>query len=234
MRIDEDSELDEPTVSRGSLDRFPVAPAPIDQQTTSRAALHREHAEQAPVQQPKAAPPGAGAEETVMRSSLCPPAGQQYPIPPVGLQNGPPSTAVPTWANRVPPQQPTSRQPPTYQPPLQQQMDLRLDPNALRRRMTIRTGASALVIDEQQLVLRSWWRRTQIGWADVMGFEVRSDEPVTPAGEGRLVAITRNGRIDLPATRRASADLQYLHALLDAYRQRAQMVMRGASPPWGG
>ncbi|MEO9139522.1 MAG: protein kinase [Jatrophihabitans sp.] len=219
MRIDEDSELDEPAVSRGSLDRFPVAPSPIDQQTTSRAALQREYAQQAPVEQPRAAPPHAGAEETVLRSSLRPPAGQQYPIPPAGLPKGPTSGAVPTWANRVPPQQ---------------QLDLRLDPNSLRRRMTIRTGVSALIIDEQQLVLRSWWRRRQIGWADVMGFEVRSDEPATMSADGRLVAITRNGRIDLPATRRASADLRYLHALLDAYRQRAQMVMRGASRPWGG
>ncbi|MDT4918371.1 MAG: hypothetical protein QOH89_3071, partial [Pseudonocardiales bacterium] len=36
--------------------------------------------------------------------------------------------------------------------------------------------------------------------------------------------LTRNGPLDLPATNRSMADLRYLHALLDAYRQRAQMM----------
>jgi hypothetical protein len=42
-----------------------------------------------------------------------------------------------------------------------------------------------------------------------------------------LVALTRNGPVDLPATKRSTADLRHLHALLDAYAQRAELMANG-------
>jgi hypothetical protein len=93
---------------------------------------------------------------------------------------------------------------------------------SLRRRVTIRSGASALVVDDERLLLRVWWRRSEIPWADVLGFEPRFEGVSASGSGGRLVALTRGGPVDLPATKRSMADLRYVHALLDAYRQRGQ------------
>jgi hypothetical protein len=98
--------------------------------------------------------------------------------------------------------------------------DLAIDPATLRRRTTIRSGPSALTVDDSKLVLRSWLRRVEIPWSDVRGIEPRFGGP-SAAGRGRLIVVTRFGARDLPATKRSLADLHLLAALLEAYRRRA-------------
>jgi hypothetical protein len=97
------------------------------------------------------------------------------------------------------------------------------DQLSLRPRATIRSGASALTVDESRLVLRSWWQRSEIAWSEVLGFEARMEEGDAPRRGGRLVALTKLGPVELPATKRPTSELHHLHALLDAYRQRAQL-----------
>jgi hypothetical protein len=143
-----------------------------------------------------------------------------YPIPPSYAEPPGPATFepdVPTWAHRTPSPQPRTNGLTTF-------ADYTIDPMSLRRRVTIRAGASALSVDESKLVLRSWWKRTEIPWSEVDGFEPRFDGAGTANGSGRLVALTRSGPRDLPATKRDLADLRYLAALLDAYRQRATIA----------
>jgi hypothetical protein len=96
-----------------------------------------------------------------------------------------------------------------------------LDPLALRRRLTVRAGLSALTVDESALRLRRWWRRVEIPWSEVTGFE----ESAASGGQtGRLVARTAAGSVPLPATRRRLAELHDLHTVLDAYRRRAELL----------
>jgi hypothetical protein len=146
------------------------------------------------------------------------PGPPQYPIPPTFAADAEqPAGAVPTWAFRAPSPTPTAVASPAFVG------DLSLDPMSLRRRVTIRAGASGLTVDEVGLGLRTWWRRTQVPWTDVHGFEPRFDDPSGTGG--RLVALTGSGPLDLPATKRSGADLRYLHALLEAYRQRARLTV---------
>jgi hypothetical protein len=130
---------------------------------------------------------------------------------------------VPTWAQRVP--APASAPAPAPEPIAAPQVvsDLSLDPMALRRRVTLHAGSAGLAVDESGLVLRRWWRRQQIPWSDVLGFEPRFDGG-TRRGGGLLIALTHAGPVDLPATKRPMVDLRYVHALLDAYRLRAQLL----------
>jgi serine/threonine-protein kinase PknK len=147
---------------------------------------------------------------------------RQYPIPPAaaGAAPEPMRAPVPTWAHRAPAPEAGEAAAPQFVG------DLSLDPMALRRRVTLRAGRAALVVDESGLVLRRRWRRRQIGWPDLLGFEPRFDGG---AGGGRLVAVTNSGPVELPATKREMADLRYVHALLDAYRQRAQILEEQSS-----
>ncbi|MDQ2796438.1 MAG: hypothetical protein M3Y06_04650, partial [Actinomycetota bacterium] len=159
--------------------------------------------------------PSFNGQETVARSGLSIP---QYPIPPSRTQgvdaNG---GAVPMWASRTPPRPLGANQP-------QPHTDLAIDPMSLRRRVRIRSGASALVIDEQHLVLRSWWRKTEIAWSDVLGFELRFETTNVSGSGGHLVAVTHNGSVELPSAKRPMADLRYVQALLEAYRRRSHMM----------
>ncbi len=138
---------------------------------------------------------------------------RRYAVPPAGTAVQPAATAVPTWAFRVPPA------------PQQQTRfsDLRLDPGSLSPSVTIRSGAARLVVDERRLRSRSWLRRTELPWSDVLAFEARF-ESGAPGSAGRLVALTHAGPVELPATRRPVGDLRYVHALLDAYRERAAIT----------
>ncbi len=138
--------------------------------------------------------------------------------------------AVPVWAVRQPvPESPAAALPPQFR------SDLSLDPMSLRRKATIRSGASAVTVDERELRLRTWFRRTTIAWVDVHGFEavVAAVDPITdsrgngPARPGYLVALTTGGPVELPGTRRTMSELRYIHALLDAYRIRAQRLANG-------
>jgi hypothetical protein len=143
------------------------------------------------------------------------------PLPPPSADPG----AVPIWAVRQP-----TPPPPVASP--QFSSDRSLDPMSLRRKITIRSGASAVTVDERELRLRTWLRRTSIAWSDVHGFEAhvdplgdRYDEGA--AGPGQLVALTTGGPVELPGTRRAMGELRHVHALLDAYRIRAERLANG-------
>ncbi len=103
---------------------------------------------------------------------------------------------------------------------------------SLRRKITIRSGASAVTVDARELRLRTWLRRTTIAWSDVLGFEAHVDplgdhHDDGAAGPGQLVALTSGGPVELPGTRRAMSELRHVHALLDAYRIRAQRLANG-------
>ncbi len=148
-----------------------------------------------------------------------PESAQQYPIPPAFAENAEAApAAVPTWSVRAPSPTPSTAPAPALV------ADLTLDPLSLRRRATIRSGASAMTVDEVRLALRTWWRRSEIPWSEVQSFEPRFDGGNRPGPSGRLVALTQHGPVELPATKRPLSDLRYLHALLDAYGQRAQLM----------
>jgi serine/threonine protein kinase len=118
---------------------------------------------------------------------------------------------VPTWVFRAPNASPG--------PGMDQPVgDLTLDPASLRHKVTIRSGATSLTIDEGRLVSRRWFSRTEIRWPSVHGFETCFDQG---SGNGYLVVHTDRGPVELSATRGSSADLRYVQALLAAYRQRA-------------
>ena len=139
----------------------------------------------------------------------------QYPIPPAFTDSSAARPApVPTWSFRAP----TQPEPPEAERAAAS--DLALDPLSLRRRSTIRSGASAMTVHETGLSLRTWWHRSAIRWSDVRGFEARVDG----SRSGQLVVHTQSGPVELPATKRPAAELDYLHALLDAYRRRAQLM----------
>jgi hypothetical protein len=127
------------------------------------------------------------------------------------------------WAVRSP----TPLQPDPLSAP-QFSADLSLDPMSLRRKATVRSGASSVQVDEDRLRLRTWFRRSEIPWSDVIGFEVHFDSlDETPSSTGHLVALTAGGPVELAGTARSMAELRYVHALLDAYRIRAQRLAAG-------
>jgi hypothetical protein len=139
----------------------------------------------------------------------------------------PPLPPVPTWASRArrPSPTPVAPTPPVAPPapPVEAlRGDLALDPLSLRRRATIRFGPTMLTVDESRIALRSWWRRRELLWSDVSGFERRMDGE--RRSTGRLVALTRTGPVQLPATRRRPGELDELKALLEAYHKRAQLL----------
>ena len=91
--------------------------------------------------------------------------------------------------------------------------------DVLAAKTTLRAGASAVTVTEHPLRLRTWFKRSEILWTDVQGFEAQLDNPdAQPAGTGQIVALTALGPVEIPGTRRPVAELRYVHALLDAYR----------------
>jgi serine/threonine protein kinase len=151
-----------------------------------------------------------------------PPAGQ-FPVPPLRPAPAPPAAStpaappVPTWAVRTRPQ-PTPAAP-------QFVGDIAIDPESLRPKFTVRAGLSALTVDGHQLVLRQGLRRERLPWSMVRSFEARfPDGEVSSTTGGLLVANTPAGPVELPATRRPAGELRHVHALLDAYRVRAQQL----------
>jgi hypothetical protein len=141
----------------------------------------------------------------------------QYPIPPSFSDPAPEPAPVPvpTWALRAP-----APARPEVAPPGEPD----LDPMSLRRRVTLRCGAATLTIDDAGLALRAWWSRREFAWSEVDGFEQRLVDRGRTSRRGRLVAHTHGGPVELAATRSPRADLPALHALLDAYRRRAQLL----------
>ena len=187
-----------------------------------------------PTGRPAPIPEAVQPQQWPPQSAPQPP--QQFPIPPAASQLDPAfelsdpagdasgTMSVPTWAFRAPGNTgavplPTGGYGPAGQAPAG---DLMLDPMSLRRRVTIRSGMRSLVVDEQQLAVRTLFKRSEIPWHEVRGFELRPD--AGDAASGQIVAITHSGPIELPATKRALTDLRYVHALLDAYRIRAQTL----------
>lgn len=98
--------------------------------------------------------------------------------------------------------------------------DLRLDPNALRKEVTIRSAGASLTVDPVRLVSRQWLKKLEIAWRDVVGLDTRWDGSGTA---GVVVVLTQRGPVELPATRGSSTDLRTTHALLAAYRQRSYL-----------
>jgi hypothetical protein len=142
----------------------------------------------------------------------------QYPIPPTVSETVQArAVAVPTWSLRAP----GAIAPPSAAP--SSVADFTLDPLLLRRRVTIRSGASTLTVDEAHLAVRTWWRHSAIPWSEIHGFELRFDGAAAQPRNGRLVALTSGGPVELSATKRPVSELRHLHALLDAYRQRARL-----------
>jgi len=106
--------------------------------------------------------------------------------------------------------------------------DISIDPNYLRPRLTVRAGLSSLTVDEQHLTMRSMLHRERLPWSQVTSFEPHFPDGNTgPTAKGVLVALTPAGAIELPATRRQGGELRHVHALLDAYRVRAQQFANG-------
>jgi hypothetical protein len=125
---------------------------------------------------------------------------------------------VPTWAVRSPTASISPSAP-------QFVGDISIDPHSLRPKLTVRAGLSSMTVDENQLVLRSMLRRERMPWSQVTGFEPHfPDGDTGPTAKGVLVALTPAGAVELPATRRLAGELRHVHALLDAYRVRAQML----------
>ncbi|WP_269444751.1 serine/threonine-protein kinase [Jatrophihabitans cynanchi] len=226
----------------------PADPGPVVDWTPSVPAA----AEPAPqVQAPSEAPPlepepafepepmfepvqtrHAPALATSWWSPVAPPGddgqpAEQFPIPPSDSRaaaGGAPTAGaqgVPTWAVRSPNPQFVASAP-------QFVGDISIDPNYLRPRLTVRAGLSSLTVDEQHLTMRSMLHRERLPWSQVTSFEPHFPDGNTgPTAKGVLVALTPAGAIELPATRRQGGELRHVHALLDAYRVRAQQFANG-------
>jgi hypothetical protein len=101
------------------------------------------------------------------------------------------------------------------------------DPMALEPRATLRAGLAAVSVDEHFLTERLSLRRNRIPWSHVFGFEIQPDTPAGAApGFGVIVAVTSRGPVPLKGTRRPIEELPQVHALLAAYRVRAQTLAR--------
>jgi hypothetical protein len=191
-----------------------------------------------PARSPWTAPPPAAPRPTVaaelpvadvappliefLPAASAPPpatADVDYPVPPAALRGAPDQSGAlgePAAALRV-------TRPPERVP--QFVGDLVIDPLSLRRRLRLHAGLTALSIDDRCMTLRIRARRTRIPWTDVLGFEPHyeaGDDQAAPRGS--LVVLTTLGPVELPATRGSLAEVRYAHAMLDAYRIRAQMA----------
>lgn len=140
-----------------------------------------------------------------------------YPVPPAGLPGGPGRGGAPgelAGALRI--TRPAARVP-------QFMGDLDIDPMSLRGRLWLHGGMSTLTVDDRRMTLRIGTRRSRILWTDIWAFEQRfkaAGGQTVP--RGRLVALTTLGPVELPATRGSRAEVRHVHAVLDAYRIRAQ------------
>jgi hypothetical protein len=145
-----------------------------------------------------------------------------YPIPPAALP-GPPSQAGPLGELAA-----ALRMTRPAAPAPQFTGDRVIDPMSLRRRLRLRAGLATLTADDHWLTMRIRATRSRILWADIWGFEQRF---TAPGGQtvpnGSLVALTTLGPVGLPATRGSRAEVRHAHAVLDAYRIRAQTIPGG-------
>ncbi|MGN6605400.1 MAG: serine/threonine-protein kinase [Jatrophihabitans sp.] len=123
-------------------------------------------------------------------------------LPPV---EAPPPPAVPVWNARA-------TEPAPAPAPV---------PAGDERRLSIRAGLSSLTAEPTVLRIRSGWRRTDLPWREIDGFEPQfARNGQSPHERAYLVALTSRGRVPLRATRRPAAELQRLHGILDDYRRR--------------
>ena len=133
------------------------------------------------------------------------PAGDPEPLPP---PTGLPVLPAQDWPPPAEPAHDASEE------------EVRLDPMALRRRVTLRAGTSSLTVDDARLLVRHTFKRIELAWPDIVGFDVRMEQ----ADAGLVVARTRSGAVELTATRGSSADLRYIRALLLAYQERVRLT----------
>jgi serine/threonine protein kinase len=212
----------------------PVAPrpAPIPVESSPDPARPTPPPPRPPAAPPAPAPPPPPAASPPRRPAPAPPrrpvriddedespdddliaAAPAYPIPPRAPQPEPaepprprpPAPPVPTWASRAATPAPQPAPEPASEP-------------GGHRTLRIRRGSSALIVDDTRLALRRGLHRTELDWQQVRGFAPRFEGRTG----GRLVVLTDDGPLDLPATERASAELRVLHAELESFRQRAQ------------
>ncbi|HEY2272175.1 MAG TPA: protein kinase, partial [Jatrophihabitantaceae bacterium] len=166
---------------------------------------------------PRHGPLGAEPPVEPPAESQPEPGPQPEPEPPPVGAPAPQPPPVPVWAVRPP----VGAAPPSTP---QFVSDLSLEPMSLRPKATLRAGASSVAINERQLQLRTWFKRSSVEWADVEGFEVQVDSDSGAAQTGQIIALTTLGPVELPGTRRQLGELRYVHALLAAYRIRAQRI----------
>lgn len=196
-------------------------PLPLPQPSPSQRARHaaapkpakpaRATATSAPVAAAAAPAPAQVARPPEVAAPARRPAApeEQYPIPPetVELSSSGGEPSVPQWGLRAP-------------TPADAELD-GVEP--LRPKLTLRSGLSSMTVDDRGLALRTGRRRQRIFWSQIAGFEPRfPDGEPSATSKGLLIAQTPTGAVELPATRRVSAELQHVHGLLDAYRLRAQ------------
>jgi serine/threonine-protein kinase PknK len=209
----------------GLAAEVPVAPAEVPAPAEVRAPA--EEPDLLPWPEPLWTDIAAAVPQSALppeAAPAAPPAPRQeaavsYPIPPAGVSPLPDQGAFGALAAalRVP------------RPGRLQQFggDIQIDPLSLRRRLRLHAGMSALTVDDRRVSMRVGVKRSRIPWTDVLGFEPRV-EAVDHEGvaSGSLIAMTTLGPVELPATRGSLAEVRYAHAMLDAYRARAQLAQR--------
>jgi hypothetical protein len=100
---------------------------------------------------------------------------------------------------------------------------------SLRPKATLRAGSSSVSITGDGLRVRTWLKRRHIPWTDIEGFAAQIDAADSGAAStGQIVALTSLGPVELPGTHRSLIELRYVHALLEAYRVRAQRLRNRA------
>jgi hypothetical protein len=106
--------------------------------------------------------------------------------------------------------------------------DIAIDPMSLRPSMTLRAGLDSLKVDGEQLVIRSGMSRERVPWSDVTHFETYTEgDPTDVDARGYLILRTHHDAIDLPATRGSVTEVEHAHAVLEAYRLRANALANG-------
>jgi hypothetical protein len=100
--------------------------------------------------------------------------------------------------------------------------DTAIDPMSLRPSLTLRAGLDSVKVDGEQITVRNKASRERVPWSDVVAFETYIEgDPTDPDARGYLIVRTIGDAIDLPATRGNVTELEHAHAVLEAYRLRA-------------
>jgi hypothetical protein len=100
-----------------------------------------------------------------------------------------------------------------------------IDPMSLRPSLTLRAGLDAVKVDADNITVRNKASRERVPWRYVRSFESYVEgDPSDPDARGYIIVRTVNDAIDLPATRGNVNEIEYAHAILEAYRLRANAL----------